>query len=79
MGKSKKRVVRNICNNHYLNLNTLLPEITCAECGKKKCLPWGTDLTNYVYQRRSGYKSGRLRREFYCSYSCMKKASERKR
>ena len=79
MGKSKKRVVRNICNNHYLNLNTLLPEIMCAVCGIKKFLPWGTDLTNYVYQRRSGYKSGRPRREFYCSYSCMKKASERKR
>lgn len=64
----------NLTNNHNVNLGTLMPEIVCQECGKLKCLPWGTNLTDYAYKKQHGYKSGRPRMEYYCSYTCYRKA-----
>jgi len=71
---ARKKKLSNLTNNHNVNLGTLIPEIVCQECGKLKCLPWGTNLTDYAYKKQHGYKSGRSRMEYYCSYTCYRKA-----
>lgn len=66
-------------SNHNVNFGTLMPEIICACCGKVKDLPWGTILTDYAYKKQHGYKSGRPRMEYYCSYTCFRKATSKGR
>lgn len=72
---ARKKKLSNLTNNHNVNLGTLIPEITCACCGKVKNLPWGSNLMEYAYKQQNGYKSGRPRMEYYCSYTCFRKAT----
>jgi hypothetical protein len=53
--------------------NLILNEITCPICGKTKPLPYGTDMTNYVYKAKINGKS-----RYLCSYHCFRVAEKRR-
>lgn len=57
----------------FFTMNHLIPEYTCARCGKKFVLPICTDLKRYTYKLMAGRTL-----QYYDCYSCFRAAQKEK-
>ena len=53
----------------FVNMNQLIPEYTCPQCGKRFVMPVGTDIKHYTYKMMAGRQV-----QYMCSYHCYRAA-----